>query len=100
MSRTRYKHGTWNAVCDVCGFEYKASQLRKRWDGLMVCKWDFEERHPMDKFRHKPEKSQIPWARTEGAEASGTDIEGDSTSPAINTDTQTTIPDGTFDGRL
>lgn len=100
MSKTRYKRGDWDAVCDVCGFEYKASQIRKRWDGLMVCKWDWEERHPADSFRHKAESTKVPWVRQEGAESSGTDIEGNTTSPAINPDTQTTTPDGTFDGSL
>jgi len=37
--------------CDECGFTFKESQLTKRFDGAMVCKWCFEEEHPLDVFR-------------------------------------------------
>lgn len=43
-----YHHGTYNAICDVCGFKFKALDLKKRWDGAMVCDDDFEERHPLE----------------------------------------------------
>lgn len=36
------------AICDVCGWECKASQMRLRWDNLFVCKADWERRHPLD----------------------------------------------------
>jgi hypothetical protein len=51
MSKGRndyYKHGDQNALCDECGFKYKLSQLRERWDGAMVCDIDWEPRHPRD----------------------------------------------------
>jgi hypothetical protein len=57
------KLGEWNAVCDVCGFNYKSSQLRKRWDGFMVCDKDFELRNPQDFIRIPAEDSNLPWAR-------------------------------------
>ena len=96
-----YEHGSYNAICDVCGFEYKASELRERWDGLMVCKPDWEPRHESDFFRVKPEDPSVPWARPEPEDnITGTDVEGNSLHPAINTDTQTAVPDGTFDGSL
>lgn len=44
----KYVHGTSNAICDVCGFKYKLSDLRKRWDGMLVCNEDWESRHPLD----------------------------------------------------
>ena len=40
--------GTWNAICCVCGFKYKASELVKRWDGVYVCRKDWEPRHPQE----------------------------------------------------
>ena len=55
--------GNYNAICDVCGFKYKADELRRRWDGLMVCSSDFEQRHPQDLIRLRPEKQGVPWAR-------------------------------------
>lgn len=62
------KLGDWNAVCDVCGFEFKASQLRKRWDGQMVCSKDFETRHPQDLIRTIREHGGVAWARPEPTE--------------------------------
>jgi hypothetical protein len=63
--RNYYVPGDWNALCDVCGFKHKASQLRKRWDGAMVCSDDFEQRHPQDFLRVSPEQIAVPWARPE-----------------------------------
>jgi hypothetical protein len=57
------KIGDHNAFCDVCGFKYKASELRKRWDGMMVCSSDFEMRHPQEFIRSIPEKPAPPWSR-------------------------------------
>ncbi len=59
--------GDWNAICDVCGWKYKASDLRKRWDGLMVCEKDWEPRHPQDFIRAIPDMQKVPWTRPETA---------------------------------
>lgn len=55
--------GDWNAVCDVCGSKFKASELRKRWDGFRVCDADYEQRHPQDLIRLRAEKSAPSWSR-------------------------------------
>lgn len=55
--------GNWNALCDSCGRKYKANQLRKRWDGLMVCEEDWEQRHPQDLLRVQREQISVPWSR-------------------------------------
>ena len=55
--------GDWNALCDVCGLKHKASELQKRWDGLMVCQQDYEFRHPQDYLRVQKEQINTPWAR-------------------------------------
>jgi hypothetical protein len=59
------KLGEWNAICDVCGYKFKASMLRKRWDGLMVCNQDYELRHPQDFLRVPLERVSPPWVRLE-----------------------------------
>ena len=28
---------TYNAICDQCGWKYKAKDLKRQWDGLMTC---------------------------------------------------------------
>lgn len=55
--------GDWNAICDVCGFKHKASTMLKRWDGLMVCKQDFEVRHPQDYIKGVVDDPSVPWTR-------------------------------------
>jgi hypothetical protein len=57
------KLGDFNAICDVCGFKFKGSMLRKRWDGLMVCKTDWEPRHPQDLIKLPQERPAPPWTR-------------------------------------
>ena len=55
--------GEWNACCDVCGGKFKSSELRQRWDRLMVCAADFEQRHPQDLIRGIPDRQAPPWCR-------------------------------------
>jgi hypothetical protein len=55
--------GNWNALCDSCGRKFKASDLRKRWDGLMVCDEDWEQRHPQTLLRVQREQIAVPFAR-------------------------------------
>lgn len=50
-----YKPGDWLALCESCQFEKYASELRKRWDGFMVCEECWEPRHPLDFLKVKPE---------------------------------------------
>ena len=58
--------GNWNAICDVCGMKFKASELKKDWRNLMVCSNDFEQRHPQDFLRVRGDEPSVPWARPEG----------------------------------
>jgi len=60
-----YKPGLWKAICDVCGFEFYSNELRKRWDGLMVCDKDFECDHPSKYLRAGRGGSSVPWVRSE-----------------------------------
>ena len=66
MKSTWFNSGQWNAVCDVCGFYFKNTQLQKRWDGLMVCKEDWEVRHPQELIRPIPDSVAPPWTRPVG----------------------------------
>jgi hypothetical protein len=61
----RYDHGDWIADCDICGRKYKASQLIKRWDGLMCCEDDWEIRQPQDFVRGVADTQIAPWLRPE-----------------------------------
>lgn len=65
MPKPFLKWGDWNAACDVCGFRFKSSEMKKRWDGLMVCEQDYELRNPQDFIRIKGDNPSVPWARPE-----------------------------------
>ena len=60
-----FKPGCWNVICDRCGFEYKSDELRKEWNGLMVCKPCWEPRHPMDLMRARQEQDNAKARRDE-----------------------------------
>ena len=61
-SRNYYKKGDFNAICDICGFLYKASQLKKRWDGFMVCYKDWEPRPAQEFIRGIKEDFSTPFS--------------------------------------
>lgn len=61
-----FKPGQWRAICDVCGFKFWSGDLKKRWDGLMVCSSDFEHDHPQKYLRVHEDKSGTPWTRPPG----------------------------------
>lgn len=58
-----FKMGQWNSVCDKCGLEFKSSELIKDWQGLMVDAKCYEQRHPQDLIKIKPEKAIPEWVR-------------------------------------
>lgn len=58
-----YKHGSWNAICDVCGRKFKGDELLDRWDGLKVCRDDYEERHPQEFVRGVVDNPSPPFVR-------------------------------------
>lgn len=63
MPNSYYKHGDWNVICDRCGFKFKRSECRYEWNGLLVCKDDWEPRHPQDFVRGVADRQAVPDAR-------------------------------------
>ena len=63
-----YIRGDFWRICDVCGFKCRASETSKRWDGLMVCREDFEPRHPQDFVRGRLDRQNVPDPRPEPAD--------------------------------
>jgi len=60
------KLGDWNADCFFCGKKYKASELKKHWQGFYLCSSCWEPRHPQDFVRGVPDKPAAPWVQTTG----------------------------------
>lgn len=88
---TYFKKGSWNAVCDVCGFVFKSHELKQRWDGMRVCKEDWEPRHPSDFQRVKGEKSPPPWTSPDDTEGTETLITKAAAETYATTDTRYSI---------
>lgn len=61
MARNWYKSGEWNVFCMVCNRKIKSGIALKRWDGLIVCPDDYENRHPMDFLRTRQERISVPF---------------------------------------
>jgi len=57
------KLGDYNAMCDSCGRKFKASTMRKRWDGMFVCKDDWEIKHPQLSLKVRSDKQYVPVPR-------------------------------------
>lgn len=90
--KTKFVKGDWNAICDICGFKKKASDLKKQWDGLRVCKDDFSLRHPQDFVKGVKDDQTVAWTRSEQE-----DVEIDTSGWADTTDD---VPSGTNNGEL
>jgi hypothetical protein len=60
-----YRPGDFYRICDVCGFKVRASETKKRWDGMIVCLPDWEPRHPQESVRGKTDKQAVRDARPE-----------------------------------
>src|SRR5260370_7835555 len=61
MPRNYFKNGEWNVFCMVCNRKIKSGQMKRRWDGLLVCPEDYEIRHPMDFLRSRQERIFVPF---------------------------------------
>src|ERR1700744_2070089 len=61
MARNYFKSGEWNVYCMVCNRKIKSGESLKRWDGLIVCREDYENRHPMDFLRARQERISVPF---------------------------------------
>ena len=66
--KPRYSKGDWKTVCDVCGRIFKATLLRRRWDGLMTCPDDWEFRQPQDYVRGKADIQAPKWTKPESSD--------------------------------
>lgn len=46
--------GDYRVICDICGFKFWNTELRRNWKGLMVCSEDFEHRNRQEFVRGVP----------------------------------------------
>ena len=76
MSQGYWKSGGYNSHCDICGWKFKNSELRKTWDGYYVCEKDWYPRNPLDFPVKVTDDKAPPWTRPEGTDenTSGTPL--------------------------
>lgn len=60
MRKSRYEKGSYNAICDISGFKYKRSQMKKTWDGLLVGREWWDPKHPQLNVRGRRERLSVP----------------------------------------
>ena len=51
-----FKPGQHWVICDRCGFAVREGDAVQEWNGLVVCKDDFEPRHPQDFVRAREDR--------------------------------------------
>lgn len=56
MKKTKWP-GNWKVACHVCGMWYPSSEIKHRWDGLLVCHKDWEPKHPQLLIKIREETS-------------------------------------------
>ena len=68
--------GDYNAVCYECGRKFKASELKRHWQGYYVCPKHWEPRHPQDFVRAVPDVQTPPWTQPMPEDQYVTDFSG------------------------
>lgn len=64
MGRSDYfQLGDWDAMCSRCGHKFKASMLRKHWQGMWRCPKCWEPRQPQDFVRAIPDVQTPSWTQ-------------------------------------
>ena len=58
--------GEHNVTCDRTGRVFKASEMRREWNGLLVHKSVWEAKHPQLELRPRREEIAVQNARSEG----------------------------------
>jgi hypothetical protein len=66
-----YREGDWNAVCYQCGRKFKASTMRRQWQGYWVCSEHWEPRQPQDFVRAIPDNPTPPWVQPQPVDTFG-----------------------------
>ncbi|KKN77957.1 hypothetical protein LCGC14_0355220 [marine sediment metagenome] len=97
---TYYKSGDHSVICDRCGFKVKASETRKEWNGLRICKTHWEPRHPQEFIRGRPDHQAVYDPRPEGIDLFLDPNQVTSTDFTTTGKTDTTDSHAAWDGGL
>lgn len=59
--------GDYNAECFECGRKFKASMMKRQWQGYWVCEAHWTPRQPQDFVRATPDIQTPPWTQPQPA---------------------------------
>jgi len=78
--------GDYLAICDRCGGQFYASEMRMEWTGLFVCRRGcWERRHPQLDLPTPHDDQSVPIARPDVAQTMGsTTLGGDAAKDALS----------------
>lgn len=71
--RDRYVKGTHNALCDLCGFKFKRNEMRLNWKHQLVCREDYEQKHPQLTILPRYDRQAVRDARPRQGEVTNAD---------------------------
>lgn len=63
----RFNKGSYNFICDICGFKFKRKDGRINYNGSLVCKDDFEIRQKQDFVRNMANLQTVDNARPDNS---------------------------------
>lgn len=63
MTKNTFVSGDWNVTCDCCSVKTKASKVKERWDGFIVCAECWEPRQSLDFLKARSDKISVPFTR-------------------------------------
>lgn len=87
-----YEPGNHWVICDICGVAYRNKEMRETWDNKIVCRHDYEPRHPQEFVKAQKEK-----VRPEGHVRSDPEETYSSDTPSYDrSESHHTVPSGTF----
>ena len=86
----------WN-TCDRCGFNYREKNMRREWDGAVVCVECVEERHPQDFVRGVKDDTSPKGNVRPAKEATFTTV---SYATSATNAPFAQVPSGTFDDQI
>lgn len=93
--------GTWNVICQRCQFKVLNTEIKKEWNGLLVCGKCYEPRHIRDFIKPLPDDPTVPFsnpatfAAVTGTDPSGNSVVGISGAPTDPNDADKTLTVGT-----
>jgi len=59
-SGVSFRHGGAYGICDECGMKFRLSEMRRRYDSALVCREDWEPRHPQEFVRGRADRIRYP----------------------------------------